>query len=194
MKVYLIRHGETIANQSGHFCGWTETVLSENGITRLKEKQRSSLYPKVDHIYLSPLLRCHQTTDIIYPDASKRTIIENLKEVNFGDFEGKTHHELNGNPLYQEWLDDYMNFTFPNGESIPDFAKRVLKGLHEVKQDMIKNNFEVSAVVCHSGVIRAIAASISNENTLVNIKVDNGEGYVIDLNENAIALFGKENE
>jgi alpha-ribazole phosphatase len=194
MKVYLIRHGETIANQSGHFCGWTETVLSENGIKRLEDKRNSGLYPNVDHIYLSPLLRCQQTTDIIYPNVSHRTVIETLKEVNFGDFEGKTHQELNGNELYQEWLDDYMNFTFPNGESLPDFAKRVVGGLNEVKQDMIKNNFTTSAVVCHSGVIRAIAASISSESSIVNIKVDNGEGYLIDLDDNTVKLFGEKNE
>jgi len=37
MKIYLIRHGKTTANEKHLYCGSTDLPLSENGIKELRQ-------------------------------------------------------------------------------------------------------------------------------------------------------------
>ena len=74
------------------------------------------------------MLRCRQTKEIIYGDQSCQ-IIEKWKEINFGNFEGKTYLELNGNKDYQRWIDSGGTLPFPDGESREEFILRCRAGL-----------------------------------------------------------------
>ena len=47
------------------------------------------VYPNVARVYSSPLLRCRETAEILFPDTTLQTV-DNLIEMDFGDFEGKS--------------------------------------------------------------------------------------------------------
>ena len=124
--MFFIRHGETDSNRRKSYLGWTDEPLSVEGREVIAQNKKK--YPDADFIFTSPMLRCRQTKEIIYGDQSCQ-IIEKWKEMNFGNFEGKTYLELNGNKDYQRWIDSGGTLPFPEGESRKEFILRCRAGL-----------------------------------------------------------------
>ena len=87
--IHFIRHGMTEANINGQYAGSWDIPVCEEGKKKLIDLKENFEYPNVKEHYSSPLSRCLQTCDIIYPEA-KINIVDGLKEWDFGDWEGKT--------------------------------------------------------------------------------------------------------
>ena len=79
----------------------------------------------------SDLKRCLQTAQILFPDQNVRVMPE-FREMNFGQWEGKTYAELAGDPHYEEWINHHFTSEPPEGESYPVFADRIEKGWQKV--------------------------------------------------------------
>lgn len=127
MKIYLIRHGETKGNRERRYVGRTDEGLLPEGIQALKEKKM----PQVERVYASPLRRCRQTAQILFPK-QEPVLIEDLRECDFGEFEYKNYAELNGNLDYQRFIDTMGGSGFPGGESMKNFQERCVRGFYEV--------------------------------------------------------------
>ena len=97
LKLWLIRHGKTEGNKLARYIGTTDEPLCQEGIDFLGKMD----YPDIHTIYVSPLKRCVQTAEILFPGEPVH-IIEELAECDFGEFENKNYRELDGNPKYQE--------------------------------------------------------------------------------------------
>ena len=91
-------------------------------IASLKEKMTGLVQPEI--VFMSPMQRCRESAQILFPDREKIEIPE-WKEMNFGAFEGKNYEQLNGNPQYQAWIDSNGTLPFPEGESQAEFIDRV---------------------------------------------------------------------
>ena len=126
-KIWLIRHGMTAGNLKGRYIGKTDEHLCEQGRKALSELS----YPEPDEIFVSPMIRCRETAEILFPGKRFR-IIDQLAETDFGDFENKNYRELAGNPQYQQWVDSGGNLPFPGGESREEFRRRTLEGFQRV--------------------------------------------------------------
>ena len=112
IKLWLIRHGKTEGNKLSRYIGTTDEPLCQEGTEFLHKMD----YPKVQAVYVSPLKRCVQTAEILFPGEPVH-IIEELAECDFGEFENKNYKELEGNRHYQEWIDSNGTLHFPGGES-----------------------------------------------------------------------------
>lgn len=150
--ITFIRHGLTKENQEKCYIGWSNPSLSQQGIFKLKAKT----YPKSpDVIFSSDLNRCVETVDIIYPNL-KPILLKELREMNFGDFEGKTYEELKNHHHYQLWVNNPFQIIPPNGESYLQFQTRI----HRAWEKMIEafQNPLVGHIVCitHGGSIREL--------------------------------------
>jgi len=146
--VHLIRHEQTDANLKRKYIGWTDESIST------REKNFIvPISPKV--IYGSNLKRCKETAQLYFPEA---TFIadENLRELNFGDFEMKSYEELKSLSVYRDWIDNPQLTTPPNGESYQQFVQRVLASF----QKIVSSDTEYTFVV-HGGVIRALLSMYS---------------------------------
>lgn len=150
--LYLIRHGITQGNLDGKYIGQTDLPLCADGKRRIEELCSAKIYPEVEKLYSGPLLRCLETAEIIYPDR-KLMIIDELSEMNFGDFEGKTTEQLQDLPEYTEWIKGGVESAPPNGEKYGDFMLRCIDGLDSVFSDMMNNDITRAACVTHAGVI-----------------------------------------
>lgn len=154
MKLILVRHVETIANANKQYIGWQESKITENGKKQILNLIKNLKNESVDYIYSSPLKRTLKVAECISETLNKKIIIEDdLKEMNFGIFEGKDYkqamkdHELEWN----EWIKDYKNYEIPQGESVNIVHKRVTKFI-----DKIKNKDESILIVTHGGIIHTI--------------------------------------
>ena len=117
MELILMRHGTTQGNLERRFIGTLDVPLLPQG-EELARRVGATL-PAVEHIYRSPLQRCRRTAELLWPGV-EMTVVDELRESDFGPFEGKNHEELKDDPLYQAWLGmgDRPNFAaMPVGES-----------------------------------------------------------------------------
>lgn len=178
MKVYLIRHGKTPGNQQNRYIGVTdEPVLKED-----QERLRKQNYPKAEKLFVSPLLRCRQTAECIYP-GQEQLIIPRLRECDFGRFENKNWQEMTGDPEYQAWVDSNATLPFPGGEDPVEFRRRACQGFLDGLKKCAKDSAdgrktESAAFVVHGGVIMAVMERFAEEKKeFYEWHVGNGEGY-----------------
>ena len=177
-KIHLIRHGLTEGNLKQQYIGSTDLPLAAAGVTELQRLKGEVDYPRVDAVYSSPMLRAKQSAAILYPNKEVKTI-DNLREIDFGDFEGKTANELELLPSYAEWASGKINAA-PNGEDNTEFAKRLCVGLNEIVRDMMARGAEHSAVIMHGGAIMVLLASCAvPRKNMVEWTCPAGSGYSI---------------
>ncbi|MCL2377753.1 MAG: histidine phosphatase family protein [Defluviitaleaceae bacterium] len=178
MKLHLVRHGKTIANQQRLYCGHTDLPLSESGISELLDLKNQNIYPKQADIYItSGLQRTEQTLDLLYGPV-ERAVMPQLMEYGFGSFEMKSHNDLDGNADYQAWIDDQTGqFACPGGESKQVFSRRVSKGLVV----LLAKARKVSVLaVCHGGVITYIMEELfPGKHNFYEWQPQPGRGYTL---------------
>ena len=177
MRWILIRHGKTRGNLEKRYIGCrTDEPLTPEGAEQLRQGQ----YPPVGRVYASPMRRCLETAEILYPGVPKETVPD-LRECDFGDFEGKNYAELNGDPQYQSWIDSGGTKDFPGGEKRDAFIHRSMQGFRAALGDI-----EISErviILCHGGTIMAIMSALTGKDTY-DFMVGNLEGYILDLEMN----------
>ncbi|MEG2074090.1 MAG: histidine phosphatase family protein [Angelakisella sp.] len=182
-KLHFVRHGMTEGNEKGQYLGSrTDSELSGEGIKQLIDLRECYEYPAVGVVYTSPMARCVQTTGIIYA-GRELMMVPQLRELDFGDFEGKTIDELREDEDYLEWLENSIEIAPPNGESGEDFLKRIVEGIRFIIDDMIKSEVYDAAVVTHGGVIMTLMAAIGlPRRPMQEWLVGNGRGYTCFVN------------
>lgn len=155
--LYLIRHGLTQGNLDGKYIGQTDLSLCPSGAQTIRDLVSQEVYPEVGKVYSSPLARCLETAEIIYPE-QKLMIIDEIEEMNFGEFENKTRQQLQDLPEYAQWLRGGADACPPQGEKFGDFTLRCIEGLDVIFSDMMRNDIQRAACITHAGVITNLLA------------------------------------
>lgn len=180
IRFELIRHGSTISNETHRYLGQVQEGLSKKGIEEIKALKERNLLKKPDVLFCSPMSRCLESASILFGEITPN-IVEEFKEINFGDFEGKNYEELKANMNYQKWLDSYCESKIPNGESKEEFRKRVICGFENNMQAVIKKiektKDPVVAFVVHGGTIMALMSEWTKKD-YYDFQVRNATGYL----------------
>ena len=178
MTVILIRHGETSGNSEKRYIGRTDEPLSESGREAVTENAARGKYPAADIVFSSPMKRCIETASIIYPDKTL-TVEENLKEIDFGIFEGKSYSELSGTALYQQWIESGGSMPFPQGEVREAFISRTVSAFKRLIFS-IEETPRTAAFIVHGGSIMAILSAYCGGNYF-DWQCKNAEGFACEL-------------
>ena len=182
IMLYLIRHGLTQGNQEKKYIGQRENPpLSERGRLELEEKKAQNLYPRAEALYTSPLLRCAETAQILYPMLVP-IALPSLMEQDCGDFEGKTYEQLKDNPVYRRWIDTAGMIPPPGGESTGEFTQRLSSALGKIGNDALTAHFKSVAVITHGGCIMTALSRLSDDantspSSFYGFQAVNGGGY-----------------
>lgn len=179
MKLILIRHGRTEANERGLYCGSTDLPLSERGRRELRALRDSGALPPVDgmRILTSGALRCEETLAELYGDLPHETEPD-FREMDFGDFEMRSYEEMKNDPAYVAWIaGDNESNAAPNGESGERMKARVLAALERITREN-----RPAAVFTHGGVIAAVMDRLfpGEGKSRYRWQPEPGRGYVID--------------
>ncbi len=179
-KLHLIRHGMTEGNRVGRYVGRLDIPICKEGREELEMLKAKYDYPAVQEVYCSPLLRCVQTADILYPD-EPRTIVEDLIELSLGDFEGKYIDALQEDPAYRQWIANSLSSTPPGAlESGEQFGARIGGALNAIFMNMTQNRITEAAVIAHGGVFMAmLSAFVMPRAPMGEWALGNGTGYTI---------------
>lgn len=116
------------------------------------------------HIISSPLSRCRNLAERIAEKTSTPLeIVDQLIEIDIGDWEGKTFEEASNiyHEIAQELLSMSPDLQFPNGESLEGFRQRAAEAWNDVSK-RLEHIEEDILVVCHAGIIRALISHIRN--------------------------------
>lgn len=157
-KIHLIRSSYTGGNLEGRYIGHTDEPLCEQGIASLENLIEDFQYPSAEVVFSSPLLRCLQTAKMIYPE-KEATVISEMIECNFGEFEGYSAEELAEYPEFAQWLKGDGQTAPPHGESSSDFSRRVCSSLVKIADGMLQSGVGEIAIVTHGGVIMTLLAA-----------------------------------
>jgi len=191
MKIILIRHGETKPNVVRTYSGWNNVSLNKKGKAQAKKVGKHLSDEKIDMIYSSDLKRAREFAKIAF----KRSPIKasaDLREINFGAFEGLTHEEImNSYPeQYRAWLISPEKIAIPKGESLCDLKKRVFNFFSRIKK---ADKYMTIAIVSHAGPIRSIIAHLNRSKNFWKIDIDNASITVLE-HKNGKMLIKKIND
>ncbi|NQU95018.1 MAG: alpha-ribazole phosphatase [Candidatus Omnitrophica bacterium] len=153
-KLILIRHGETDYTTQRKYCGHENIPLNAQGIKQAKRLRSRLKNIQIDAIYSSDLLRAFETAKLVFPDMQV-TRTEKLREINFGEFSGLTFADVESKypGTYKAWIENPESVKIPNGESLPDLARRVDRFFERITKDNLKGNV---AIISHGGPIRIL--------------------------------------
>jgi alpha-ribazole phosphatase len=154
VELLLIRHGKTAGNLRRLYIGRTDEPLCEQGIDHARE-QAWSYFPPVKRVYVSPLLRVTQTAAILFPSA-KQVVVEEFREMDFGDFEGHSSDELEADPVYRAWIDGLCEAPCPGGERRADFDARVREAFLSLMAKALARDEGRIVILSHGGVIMSL--------------------------------------
>lgn len=179
MKLHLIRHGMTDANEKRLYCGLTDLGISKIGIVSLEKLKEEIEYPVGEYYIVSRLKRTKETLYILY-DKRPDEYMADFNEFNFGDFEMKSYEELVLNNTYINWIENYETTFCPNGESRKIFVDRIKDGLNKIKS--IEKDI---VLISHGGVIATIMELLlPNLKSFYEWQPKCGRGHTIEIKEN----------
>ncbi len=182
-RLSIFRHGLTKANLEGIYAGaGTDWPLCEQGVYQLQKLKEEYEYPQVQAVFTSPLLRCTQTAEILFPGV-KQFVIQDLREVHFGEFEGRKATDLTGDAAYRRWMDPQDSYTPDGGENGNVFSARARDVIMKMFEFMMKSDITDAACVTHGGVAMSMLAQRALPQRPANLwACDPGCGYLVQCN------------
>jgi len=150
LELWLIRHGETPWNREARAQGQSDPPLSELGVQQAERLAQRLAGVTFDAVYASDLARARYTARLVLP-AAEIKLDKRLREIHFGDWEGKVWLELEGadKAALDAWFKDPYRRRAPGGESYEDLLARV--------SEWLKSLPKTGRVVAfaHGGTIRS---------------------------------------
>ena len=159
-QLILVRHGETQYNEKGCYCGWEDSPLTDKGLEDVQQILKQLEGEELDLIISSDLNRTIKTANMINEfHKTERLIDKDLREINFGVWEGLNYEEISSQyPLECEnWHRDWIEYRIPQGESLRQMYERVTNSIDIHIQS---NPNKSILVVSHGGSTRAILAHL----------------------------------
>lgn len=156
-RIYLVRHGVTEWNKLFRYQGATDVPLSAEGEAQAERAGLRLSQLIVDRIISSPLKRSMTTAGKIARHVGVKDIEswEELREVNFGDWEGLTVREIVakfGEDAFNSWRTAQSEVAATNGEdsfSVYERAGRAVEKLCLLDGKII-------VAVAHGAIFRSL--------------------------------------
>ena len=153
-ELVVIRHGQTEWSRSGQHTSVTDLPLLPEGEEQARNLQESLADRRFVAVWVSPRQRARRTAELAGLTATR--IDDDLVEVDYGGYEGKTTPEIRaelGRP-WTLWQDGTIPGDSP-GETLAAVATRVDRVLAEVKERLTDGDV---ALVAHGHVLRVLTA------------------------------------
>lgn len=160
MKLYFIRHGETVWNTQAKLQGKSDIPLNEKGVAlaRLTGEALSDVH--FEAVYSSPLKRALQTAQLVAKETDAPVVVDRrLEEIGFGIWEGlschRDHYEI-PSESFQAFFTDPFHYEPPkDGERIQEVCDRTADFLEELLKE--KRDQDINVLISsHGCTLRAL--------------------------------------
>lgn len=180
MTVYLLRHGVTAWNEQRRYQGRSDVPLSPAGRTAL---HKADLCPA--RVWVSPLLRARQTAEILFPGAEQMPVPD-LREMDFGAFEGRTADEMAADTAYRAWVDGGCTGPTPGGEDMAGFCARTCAAFAGLVRQCGEKEL---VIVAHGGTQMAVLSRFARpERAFYQWQSAPGGGFVLAVQRQPLLL------
>ena len=156
-KLYLVRHGETVANAGGRLQGWMDAELNDKGRTQARETSAYYKNIHLDAVYCSTLKRARETAEILAAPHGLPVHAEpDLREFHFGVWEGLNHEEINARDP-EEWAKFFVQPTalrVQDGETFAGLQARMVQAWHHIQAQ--EGPDKDILLVSHGGSLRTL--------------------------------------
>lgn len=156
-EYFMMRHGESAKNVENIVSSDpTTNTLTAHGRENVSIAARKLKKEKITKIYSSPLIRTRETAllmakEIGLPESSV-VFDDRLREINFGEFEGKSFTDF---VAYRENHMATFTESFVGGESYQDVRRRIGEFLYEIEG---RDSHQHILIVTHSVGLESLAA------------------------------------
>jgi broad specificity phosphatase PhoE len=154
MKLYCVRHGETVYNLAGRIQGQLDSELSPLGWRQCDAVAEVLAKVPCDAVISSPLTRARESAQRIADRLNLEVRLEpRLMEINAGIFQGHCWHEIDDRfpSDAARWRSQDPDFRIPNGESRRDVMLRAWGAFCAIREAAYRS----AIVVAHGGSISA---------------------------------------
>lgn len=156
----LLRHGQCKGGEI--YRGITDVALTDEGWQQMNNSINSSAIFPWNYIISSPLKRCLDFANLISSKSNiDVAIVNGLRELDFGEWEGKLITEVweNDTEQVKNFTQDPINYSPPNGETLINAQTRVLKAWREILNTYRGQHI---LLVQHGGTMRLLLAHFLN--------------------------------
>lgn len=175
--IWVVRHAQSLGNQSGLFIGSTDSPLSDRGVLQAEAVAREIARREVNvsRIVSSPAERSLQTGTAIAHALGMPGMLDaddRVREMDYGEWEGQSFKDI-GDPLSVARLFAEPDFAPPGGESVRAVCERTRMAMEDYSCDAERGT--VTVVVTHMGPAKASAiwALECEESCFPRIRIDN---------------------
>ena len=185
----IARHGETDWNAEGKLQGWLDVPINARGRAQSRQLAASFLDAGFSHVHGSSLARSRETAEVIAVALGLPPPLchDDLRERNFGVIQGVPKAELaEFNPvLYQQIVSRNPACDFEQGESMDEFAGRVLDALLRIGGHKPGSR---ALVITHGWCMDVIYRQISGlpRNAILHMKPRNGDCLWVEVTRQSI--------
>lgn len=158
-SIYLVRHGKIDAGEEKRYIGVTDLPLSAEGVKQAQKLKKFFHSINIEKAYVSPLVRCVQTADIIFENRDiERILVKEFTEINMGQWEGKTFKYIKSyfSEQFKKRGENIDTFVPPGGESFKQLRDRVIP----VYENIVENSVGNIIIISHAGVNRIILSNL----------------------------------
>ncbi len=161
MLMFLVRHAESTWNRLKKIQGQRDPQLRPYGKKEAKLLAKRFKGLQFDAVYSSPLKRAQETARVIVGKRVEIECIEELTEINLGEWEGRTLNQIRRKfgESFDRWAVRPSRIRIPGGEDFKEFKKRVRKAIRGIERRHKEGNV---LVVCHGGVISTYVTALLN--------------------------------
>ncbi len=158
--VYFVRHGQSTANLSHCFAGFTDVPLTELGCKQAACTAEFLADAPLTAVYSSDLRRAYDTACAV---AKKHGLTvqkdPELREIFAGAWEGRSYDELEENDAaYRVWMQQVGLATCTDGESVSHLRERLARAVSRI---VANHPNESICIVAHGTPIRVLTAQYS---------------------------------
>jgi broad specificity phosphatase PhoE len=153
-RLILVRHAEPDDAVRGRCYGSLDIGLSPTGVAQAKRVVAELANTSIDAAYSSPRIRATQTIAAL---PVPTTVVPDLREIDFGAFEGMTYEDAEAKhpDIYRCWMETPTEVAFPGGERYADVKRRVRDAAARIRATHAGG---CALLVAHGGTIRSLLA------------------------------------
>lgn len=156
VKIFLVRHGQTVWNSEQKYMGSSDIALTEEGVRQAGKLADRLAAEKIGAVLASDLSRARTTAEAIAGRHGLPLLSDSgFREMNFGEWEGLTYAQIMGKwpELLQSLYENPGERCPPGGESANQVRQRATAALAEGLAGHPGKNL---VVVAHGGVNRLL--------------------------------------